>query len=160
MRAIREEGCYGWRVDLTARVEGLKRQADSVGYKVKQDCESLRRTARFSRANGELGPAMELERIANEREAEMTSINRILQGHAEGLMADERLILHGGPFDGQKLGDVPFQRLNPAESVVQIMQLDSVPTFDPDAAPEESVPYTTHVYERRHGRYEFVSTPS
>jgi len=75
-------------------------------------------------------------------------------------MADERLVLHGGPFDGQKLGDAPFERLDPAESVVRIMQLDSVPTFEPDAVLEESVPYTTHTYERRHGRYEFVSSSS
>lgn len=65
-------------MDPIARVEGLKRQADSVGYKVQQDRESLRRTARFSRANREIGVAMELERIANEREAEMASINGAL----------------------------------------------------------------------------------
>lgn len=75
-------------------------------------------------------------------------------------MADERQILHGGPFDGQKLGDAPFERYDRSESIVRIMQLDSVPTFDPDTTPEESVPYTTHVYERRRGRYEFVSSSS
>ena len=74
----REVGCYGERVDLTARVEGLNRQADSVAYKIKQDCECLRRTARYSRANREMKTALELERIANEREAEMASIDAAL----------------------------------------------------------------------------------
>lgn len=74
-------------------------------------------------------------------------------------MADDWRNLYGGPFDGQKLGDAPFERCNPTESVVRIMQLD-VPSFDPDVVPEESVSYTTHIYERRRGRYEFVSSSS
>jgi hypothetical protein len=65
-------------VDLHARVEGLRQHADSVGYKVEQDCECLRRAARYSRANREMRTALELERIANEREAEMASINGAL----------------------------------------------------------------------------------
>jgi hypothetical protein len=75
------------------------------------------------------------------------------------LHIDDRSILHGGPFDGQKLGEAPFQRLNPTESVVQIMQFPK-PSFDPATAPEESVGYTTHIYEWRRGRYEFVSSSS
>jgi len=65
-------------MDLHARVEGLRRQAGSVGYQVQQDCESLRRTARDLRAIRQLGPALELERIAGAREAEMASINSAL----------------------------------------------------------------------------------
>lgn len=67
-------------VDLNSRIRGLRRQADTVGYQVQQECVKLRRTARLARTHYGIGTAvaMELERDANEREAAMTWINRTL----------------------------------------------------------------------------------
>lgn len=64
MRAERE--FLGFELELTSQ-ERRKAREEELAPPL-AEIESLRRTARFSRANREIGVALELERIADERE--------------------------------------------------------------------------------------------